>query len=295
MPKTDQSLPFDGAISAFLADEAPAKVREAIKDASKRDIITSGFPYDRWMKKDDYESHMKALQVELVKFQAWVVATGQRVVVIFEGRDTAGKSGAIKRVSENLNPRVARIMALSKPDERERGEWYFQRYVAHLPTAGEMVLMDRSWYNRAIIEHVFGFCTTAQREHFFVQLPDFERIMVEEGVQLIKLWFNVSQPEQLRRMLERERHPLKQWKLSLIDVQGLGKWDAYCAAIAETFTRSHFDSVPWTIIRGDDKYRARIAAIQRVLGAFDYTAKDKAAIGTPDPLIMGGPDLWLQS
>jgi len=295
MPKTDQSLPFDGAISAFLADEAPARVRAAIEGASKRDIITPGFPYDRWMKKDDYETHMKALQVELVKFQAWVVATGQRVVVLFEGRDTAGKSGAIKRVAENLNPRVARIMALSKPDERERGEWYFQRYVAHLPTAGEMVLMDRSWYNRAVIEHVFGFCTQAQREHFFAQLPDFERIMAEEGVQLIKLWFDVSQPEQLRRMLQRERHPLKQWKLSLIDVQGLAKWDEYCAAIAETFSRSHFDSVPWTVIRGDDKYRARIAAVQRILGAFDYTAKDKAAIGTSDPLIMGGPDLWLQS
>lgn len=295
MPETDQSLPFDGAISAHLADEAPAQVRAAIEDSSKRDIITPGFPYDRWMKKDDYESHMKNLQVELVKFQAWVVATGQRVAVVFEGRDTAGKSGAIKRVAENLNPRVARIMALSKPDERERGEWYFQRYIAHLPTMGEMVLMDRSWYNRAVIEHVFGFCTPAQRERFFSQLPDFERILVDDGVQLIKLWFNVGQAEQLRRMLARERHVLKQWKLSLIDVQGLAKWDAYSAAIAETFTRSHFDSVPWTVIRGDDKYRARISAIQRILGAFDYTGRDDAAIGSPDPQIMGGPDLWLES
>lgn len=295
MPGTDQSLPFAGAISAFLADEAPADVRAAIKDARKRDIITPGFPYDRWMKKDDYASHMKDLQVELVKFNAWVVATGQRVTVLFEGRDTAGKSGAIKRVAENLNPRTARIVALSKPDERERGEWYFQRYTTHLPTAGEMVLMDRSWYNRAVIEHVFGFCTAAQRENFFAQLPDLERVLVEGGTQLIKLWFNIGQPEQLRRMLERERHPLKQWKLSLIDVQGLKKWDAYSAAIAETFSRSHFNSAPWTVIRGDDKYRARISAIQRILGAFDYTGKDEAAIGTPDPLIMGGPELWFQS
>jgi len=295
MAQTDESLPFDGAISAFLNDEAPDGVRALIADSRKRDIITPGFPYERWMSKDDYSSHMKELQVELVKLQAWIVATGQRVVVLFEGRDTAGKSGAIKRVAENLNPRIAHVVALSKPDERERGEWFFQRYVAHLPTAGEMVLMDRSWYNRGVIDHVFGFCTPAQRESFFAQLPDFESIMVEDGVQLIKLWFNVGQPEQLRRMLERERHVLKQWKLSLIDVQGLAKWDAYSAAIAETFARSHFDEAPWTVIRGDDKYRARIAAIQRILGAFDYTGKDEAAIGTPDPLIMGGPDLWLES
>lgn len=295
MPETDESLPFGGAISAFLANEAPDAVREAIGDSRKRDIITPGYPYDRWMKKDEYENKIKALQVELVKFHAWVTATGQRVTVIFEGRDTAGKSGAIKRVSENLNPRTARIMALSKPDERERGEWYFQRYIAHLPTAGEIVLMDRSWYNRAVIEHVFGFCTPAQREHFFAQLPGFEKVITDDGMHLIKLWFNVGQAEQLRRMLEREHHVLKQWKLSLIDVQGLAKWDAYSAAINETFARSHFDETPWTVIRGDDKYRARIAAIQRILGAFDYTGKDADAIGTPDPLIMGGPDLRAQS
>lgn len=295
MTQAAHPLPFDGAITSFLTNEAPDAVRQAIEDSSKRDIITPGFPYDRWMKKDDYESHMKALQVELVKFQAWVAATGQRVAVIFEGRDTAGKSGAIKRVAENLNPRSARIVALSKPDERERGEWYFQRYLAHLPTAGETVLMDRSWYNRAVIEHVFGFCTPAERESFFTQLPDLERTLVEDGITLIKLWFNVGRPEQLRRMLERERHVLKQWKLSLIDVQGLWKWDAYTTAIAETFARSHFDAAPWTVIRGDDKYRARIAAIQRVLASFDYTGKDASVIGAPDPLIMGGPDLWLQS
>ena len=295
MPATDESLPFGGAISAFLANDAPDAVREAIADSGKRDIITPGYPYDRWMKKDDYEGHIKALQIELVKFHAWVVATGQRVAVIFEGRDTAGKSGAIKRVSENLSPRSARIMALSKPDERERGEWYFQRYVAHLPTAGEIVLMDRSWYNRAVIEHVFGFCTTEQRESFFAQLPDFEGIISGDGIHLIKLWFNVGQAEQLRRMLERERHVLKQWKLSLIDVQGLAKWDEYTAAIDETFARSHFDIAPWTVVRGDDKYRARIAAIQRILGAFDYTGKNAEAIGTPDPLVMGGPDLRLKA
>ncbi|KPQ06464.1 MAG: polyphosphate kinase 2 [Rhodobacteraceae bacterium HLUCCA12] len=289
MPTDD--LPFAGAISAFLAEQAPEELRAAIAEADKRDIVTAGFPYDRWMKKDAYADRMKALQVELVKFHAWVQASGQRVAVIFEGRDTAGKTGAIKRVSENLNPRSARIVALSKPDERERGQWYFQRYVAQLPTAGELVLMDRSWYNRAVIEPVFGFCTPVQRAHFFAQLPDFERALVEDGLHLIKLWFNVGRAEQLRRMLARERHPLKQWKLSAIDVQGLAKWDAYTRAIDETFIRSHFDHAPWTVIRSDDKYRARIAAIQRILGAFDYAGKDLGVVGDPDPLIMGGPEL----
>lgn len=288
-------LPFDGAISKYLTSQAPDEVRSAIEKGGKREILTPDFPYDRWMKESEYEARMKALQIELVKFKAWVEASGQRVVVIFEGRDTAGKSGAIKRVSENLNPRNARIMALSKPDERERGEWYFQRYVGHLPTAGEIVMMDRSWYNRGVIEHVFGFCSPVQRENFFAQLPDFERVLVAEGVHLIKLWFNVGRAEQLRRMLERERHPLKQWKLSLIDIQGLAKWDEYGTAIDETFARSHFDFAPWTVIRGDDKYRARIAAIQRILGAFDYTRKDANAVGQPDPQIMGGPEIRPQA
>ncbi len=244
------------------------------------------------MRKADYQAHLARLQIELVKFKHWVEGTGQRLVVIFEGRDTAGKSGAIARVTANLNPRSARVMALSAPSDRERRQWFFQRYIEHLPAAGEMVMMDRSWYNRAVIEHVFGFCTTAQREAFFAQLPAFEEVLVQEGVHLIKLWFNVSRAEQLRRMLAREGHPLKQWKLSRIDVDGLGKWDAYTAAIAETFQRSDFAFAPWTVILGDDKYRARIAAIQRILGAFDYDRKDAAAIGTPDPRIMGGPAIW---
>ncbi len=286
-------LPFDGAISRYLAEGAPADIREAIEAGGKRDILTPDFPYDRWMKKSAYEKHMKALQIELVKFMAWVGASGQRVVVIFEGRDTAGKSGSIRRVAENLNPRHARLMALAKPNDRERGQWYFQRYLAQLPTAGELVLMDRSWYNRAVIEHVFGFCTPQQRESFFAQLPDVENTLRAEGIHVIKLWFNVGRAEQLRRMLTRESHPLKQWKLSLIDVQGLARWDAYTEAIAETFERSHFDHTPWTVIRGDDKYRARISAVQRILGAFDYDRKNAKAIGTPDPRIMGGPELRL--
>ncbi len=285
-------LPFDGAISAFFQHEAPRKLRKAIENGKKRDILSDDFPYDRWMKKDEYETRIRALQVELVKFQRWVEATGQRVVIVFEGRDTAGKSGAIKRVSENLNPRGAHDVALPKPTEREATQWYFQRYIAHMPAAGEIALMDRSWYNRAVIEQVFGFCTPTQREQFFDQLPHIEKALVDDGIRLIKLWFNVGRAEQLRRMLERERHPLKQWKLSSIDVKGLGQWDAYTQAIGETFARSDFGFAPWTVIRGDDKYRARIAAAQRVLTAFDYDRKDAAALGTPDPQIIGGVELW---
>jgi polyphosphate kinase 2 len=282
-------LPFDGAISRFFRDEAPDDIRAAIEDGRKRDILTPGFPYDRWMKPEAYEAQMRPLQIELVKLQRWVSENGARVVVIFEGRDTAGKSGAIARVSENLNPRVARIMALSKPTERQRGEWFFQRYVEHLPTAGEMVLMDRSWYNRAVIEPVFGFCTEDEKERFYDQVPGFEKTLVEDGVHLIKLWFNVGRAEQLRRMLERERHPLKQWKLSSIDVQGLHKWDAYTGAIRDLMARSHFDHAPWTVIRGDDKYRARLAALQVILSRLPYARAGET--GEIDPLIAGGPDL----
>ncbi|MCB1360751.1 MAG: polyphosphate kinase 2 [Rhodobacteraceae bacterium] len=287
-------LPFDGAISTYFEKEAPGWVRKAIEDGKKRDILTDDFPYDRWMKKDAYEDRMKALQVELVKFQRWVEATGQRVVIVFEGRDTAGKSGAIKRVRENLNPRGARIVALQKPTEREATQWYFQRYIAHMPAAGEIALLDRSWYNRGVVEHVFGFCTPAQRAHFFDQLPGFEQALVNDGIRVIKLWFNVGRPEQLRRMLERERHVLKQWKLSSIDVKGLAKWDAYTEAIGETFARSNFAYAPWTVIRGDDKYRARLAAVQQILLNFDYAGKTPEALGAIDTSIMGGVELWPQ-
>ena len=285
-------LPFDGAISDYYENDAPKALRESIEDGRKRDILEDDFPYDRWIKKQDYEARIRELQVELVKLQRWVEASGQRIVIVFEGRDTAGKSGAIKRVAENMNPRGAHVVALPKPTERERSQWYFQRYVAHLPSAGEIALMDRSWYNRAVVEKVFGFCTDAQRDHFFEQLPGFERAMVDDGIQVIKLWFNVGRAEQLRRMLARETHPLKQWKLSSIDVKGLSKWDAYTDAIAESFTRSDFDFAPWTIIRGDDKYRARISAVQRILSGFDYDRKDHDVIGDPDAKIIGGVDLW---
>lgn len=288
-------LPFDGAISEYFKSEAPKPIRKAIESGDKHDILQDSYPYDRWMKKSDYEERFKPLQVELVKFQRWIESTGQRIVVVFEGRDTAGKSGAIKRVSENMNPRGAHVVALSKPTDRERTQWYFQRYVAHMPAAGELTLMDRSWYNRAVVEQVFGFCTARQRTDFFDQLPGFERALVADGIHLIKLWFNVGRAEQLRRMLTRESHPLKQWKLSSIDVKGLSRWDAYTDAIAETFDRADFDFARWTVIRGDDKYRARISAMQRLLTAFEYDHKDPEAVGAPDPKVMGGADLWARA
>jgi polyphosphate kinase len=284
------SLPFDGAISDFYNNAAPDAVREAIRKADKNDILSDTYPYDEEMKADDYEDGIKALQMELVRLQADVKESGKRVVVVFEGRDASGKGGTIKRFRENLNPRVARVVALSKPSDREAGEWYFQRYVDHLPTAGEIVLFDRSWYNRGVVEHVFGFCTPEQREHFFRQVPEFEHMLVEEGIALKKLWLNVGRAEQLRRFLKREKDPLKQWKLSWIDVEGLKKWDEYTSAIAETFERSHTDHAPWTIVRSDDKKRARLAAIGSVLSGLSYAGKGN--LGAPDPAICGGPDIW---
>lgn len=284
-------LPFDGAISRYFREGAPDRVRQAIEKAGKDDILSKNYPYREEMKKKDYEAHMEALQIELVKMQADVKATGKRVVMVFEGRDAAGKGGAIGAVRENLNPRVAAVVALSKPSDREAAQWYFQRYVDWLPAKGEIALFDRSWYNRAMIEHVFGFCTPEQREKFFRQLPDFERMIVDEGIIFIKLWLEVGRAEQLKRFLDREQDPLKQWKLSPIDIDGLSKWDAYCDAIDETMERSQFKHAPWTVILSDDKLRARIAAIQTLLGAVDYKGRDAKVIGKVDDKICGGPDL----
>ncbi|WGV17037.1 polyphosphate kinase 2 [Fuscovulum ytuae] len=284
-------LPFDGAISRYFRKDAPKAIRKAIESAGKDDLLTPGYPYAEEMKRKDYDATMGALQRQLVRMQADIKASGKRVIVIFEGRDAAGKGGTIDVMRENLNPRVCNVVALSKPSDREAASWYFQRYVDWLPAAGEMAMFDRSWYNRAMVEHVFGFCTPAQRETFFRQLPEFEHMLVDEGFTLVKLWLEVGRAEQLRRFLAREQDPLKQWKLSPIDIQGLGKWDDYCAAIDETMQRSHFDFAPWTVILSDDKKRARIAAIQTVLRAVDYTGKDDTLIGAPDAAICGGPDL----
>ncbi|VDC32051.1 polyphosphate kinase 2 [Pseudogemmobacter humi] len=283
-------LPFDGAISRYFRKEAPEDIRKAIEKHDGDDILTRSYPYREEMGKKDYERIMEGLQRQLVRLQADIRATGKRIVVVFEGRDAAGKGGTIDRVRENLNPRVANVVALPTPSDREKSQWYFQRYIDWLPAAGEMVLFDRSWYNRGVVEKVFGFCTDAERATFFRQVPEFEKMLVDEGVVLIKLWLEVGRAEQLKRFLEREKDPLKQWKLSTIDVQGLAKWDEYSAAIAETLTLSHNLDAPWTVILSDDKKRARIAAIQKILLSTEFRGKDPALIGGIDAAICGGPE-----
>ena len=285
-------LPFDGAISKYFEHDAPKEVRHRIEDGKKHSVLNPDYPYDRDMGAADYETGMAKLQIELVKMQAWVKAKGQRVVILFEGRDAAGKGGNIKRFTENLNPRGARVVALPKPTEAEATQWYFQRYIAHLPSAGEITFFARSWYNRAVVEHVFGFCTPERRELFFRQVRPFEQALVADGIHLFKFWITIGQAEQLKRFLAREQDPVKHWKLSRIDVEGLAMWDQYSAAISEMFLRSHAELSPWTVIRGDDKRRARLATIRHVLHALPYAQKDKHAIGPADPLICGGPDLY---
>lgn len=286
------SLPFDGAITEFFETGAPDDIRDKIRTADKDDILTPTYPHDERMGKKTYEREMEALQIELVKMQNWVSSTGARVTCVFEGRDAAGKGGTIKRFRENLNPRGAHVVALSKPTETEASEWYFQRYIRRLPAGGEIAFFDRSWYNRAVVEKVFDFCTTKQRQHFFVQVNPFEEMLVDEGIHVFKFWLNVCRAEQLRRILARERDPLKQWKLSWIDVEGLKKWDVYTDAIRETLDRSHTSHAPWTIVRSDDKKRARLNAIRTVLHGLDYTNKDPQAIGKIEKEICGGPDIW---
>ncbi|NDW43472.1 polyphosphate kinase 2 [Ruegeria sp. PrR005] len=283
---------YIGEISRYYKDRAPDTIRQTIREAGKDDILSKTYPYDEEMSSKAYDRAIHDLQIELVKMQAWVKETGARIAIVLEGRDAAGKGGTISRFRGNLNPRGARVVALSKPTDTERTQWYFQRYIQHLPSAGEIVFFDRSWYNRGVVEHVFGWCSPEAREYFFRQALPFEHALIEDGIQLFKFWLNVGRAEQLRRFLAREKDPLKQWKLSPVDIQGLDKWDDYTAAIGETLTRSHSDRSPWTIIRSDDKKRARLAAIQTVLSAIDYDGKDDKAIGQVDTKICGGPEIW---
>jgi len=285
-------LPFNGAISAYFEDAAPVEIRNAIRGAAKKAILTKNYPHPKRLSRKSYDRDMANLQVELVKMQAWVKQSGHRVVILFEGRDAAGKGGTIKRFRENLNPRGARVVALSKPSESEQTQWYFQRYIDHLPSGGEITFFDRSWYNRAVVEKVFGFCSNDQRERFFRQVGGFEKALVDDGIKLFKLWLNVGRAEQLERFLQREQDPLKQWKLSPIDIKGLERWDDYTTAIGETLVRSHSQETPWTVIRAEDKRRARLAAIRRVLCALDYDNKDEEALGTVDETICGGSEIW---
>ncbi len=286
----DEAVPFDGAVSRFIETEAPKKIRAALREADEDQILDPAYPYSTRISTEEYEKEDEACQLELVKAQKWRRETGQRVVVVFEGRDAAGKGGTIKAVTENLNPRFARVVALPAPDDTERGQWYFQRYIEHLPTTGEIVLFDRSWYNRAVVEHVFGWCTDQQRERFFQQLPKFEEMLVRDGIILIKIWIAIGQAEQLRQFRQREHDPLKQWKLSQTDIDGLSRWGDYTAAISETLTRSHSAIAPWTVVWAEDKRRARIAAMRTILSHLDYPDK---SLPEPDALIQGGPALLL--
>lgn len=246
-----------------------------------------GYPYKFLLRRSSYERQKFRLQVELLKLQAWVKDSGQRVVILFEGRDAAGKGGAIKRFMEHLNPRGARVVALEKPTESERGQWYFQRFVSNLPTAGEIVLFDRSWYNRAGVKRVMSFCSEDEYHEFVRQVPEFERHLVRGGIHLIKFWFSVSRKEQRRRFRERESHPLKQWKLSPIDLASLDKWDDYTRAKEAMFFETDTADSPWTVVKSDCKKRARLNAMRYVLHKLPYTNKDIDHIGKLDRLIVG--------
>ncbi|CPS11669.1 polyphosphate kinase 2%2C PA0141 family [Mycobacteroides abscessus] len=251
------------------------------------DTWRENYPYDERMSRHQYELEKRLLQIELLKLQNWGKRTGARHVILFEGRDAAGKGGTIKRFMEHLNPRGARVVALEKPTERERTQWYFQRYVPHLPAAGEMVFFDRSWYNRAGVERVMGFCSDEQHSEFIHQAPLFEQMLVNDGISLTKLWFSVSAAEQRTRFAIRQVDPVRQWKLSPMDLASLDKWDAYTKAKEEMFSLTDTDHAPWIVVKSNDKKRARVNAMRHVLGKFDYDDKDLDVVGQADPLILG--------
>ena len=275
---------IDEQVRTSIPPELVARVK-AVK--SKKDIISSSYPYSKQMKESDYLEEIGLLQIELVKMQAWVKQVGERVVLIFEGRDAAGKGGTIQRFTENLNPRGAKVVALAKPSDTERGQWYFQRYIENLPTKGEIVFFDRSWYNRAGVEHVMGFCSPHEYLEFMRQAPEFERMLVRSGIRVYKFWFSVSREEQLRRFLGRAQDPLKQWKLSPMDVESLGRWDAYTKAKEAMLFYTDTADAPWTIVRSDDKNRARLNAMKHVLHTIPYGGKDTDIVNAPDPRIVG--------
>jgi polyphosphate kinase 2 len=250
-----------------------------------------GYPYKNLLSRKSYERQKFGLQVELLKLQAWVKETGQRVIVLFEGRDAAGKGGTIRRFMEHMNPRGARVVALGTPSEVEKSQWYFQRYVQHLPAAGEIALFDRSWYNRAGVERVMGFCTRKEYAEFMRQAPEFERMLVRQGIHLVKFWFSVSRHEQHRRFKEREAHPLKQWKLSPVDKDSLNKWDEYTRAKEAMFFHTDTADAPWTVIKSDCKKRARLNAMRYLLHRLPYAKKDLERIGLVDPLLVGRAQL----
>ncbi len=261
------------------------------RDGEGVDTWREGYPYDERMDRGDYEVQKRLLQIELLKLQNWIKAEGRRLVVVFEGRDAAGKGGTIKRFTEHLNPRGASVVALEKPTERESTQWYFQRYVQHLPAAGEIVLFDRSWYNRAGVERVMGFCSDAEYERFLEDAPRFERMITASGIDLVKFWFSVSRSEQLTRFAIRQVDPVRQWKLSPMDLQSIDKWDAYTAAKEAMLAATNTVDAPWTVVKSNDKKRARIEAMRWVLARFPYTDRDDDLVGEPDGRIVGSASI----
>jgi len=286
----DGASPDDAAMLRKALLQQPAFVSSRTQhpdDELASDWREGAYPYKNLLSRKNYEKQKFQLQVELLKLQNWVKETGQKVVILFEGRDAAGKGGTIKRFMEHLNPRGARVVALEKPSEVERGQWYFQRYVQHLPTAGEIVMFDRSWYNRAGVERVMGFCDNQEYDEFMRQAPEFERNLVRSGVYVIKFWFSVSRKEQRRRFKEREVHPLKHWKLSPIDLASLDKWDDYTKAKESMFFYTDTADSPWTVIKSDCKKRARLNAMRYILHKLPYSNKELERTGQVDPLLVG--------
>ena len=296
---TDQKASQEKPVVEIVSDEAAAEEKAKTNPAHVygemrhnpekiKELFREGrYPYKNKIRRPVYQRHKEELQVELLKVQNWVKTTGQKIVVLFEGRDAAGKGGTIKRFMEHLNPRAARVVALEKPTDHERGEWYFQRYIKQLPTKGEMVFFDRSWYNRAGVERVMGFCDSLEYLEFMRQVPDLERMLVRSGIHLFKYWFSVTHDEQSRRFEARTHDPLKQWKLSPVDQASRDKWAEYTEAKEAMFFYTDTADAPWTVIKSDDKKRARLNCMQHFLSALDYPDKDKHAVSGPDPLIVG--------
>jgi polyphosphate kinase len=281
-----------------LAAELGLRIRQSGKglvlarpDGSVAETWREDFPYAQRLRRKRYEKAKRSLQIELLKLQHSIKSSGGRLIIVFEGRDAAGKGGTIKRFTENLNPRGARIVALEKPTEREQTEWYLQRYIAHLPAAGEIVMFDRSWYNRAGVERVMGFCTPEECMEFLREAPEFERMLARDGIKLVKFWFSVSRTEQLRRFVNRQLDPVKRWKLSPVDLASLDKWDAYTEAKESMFFFTDLPEAPWTVVKSNDKKRARLEALRFVLSSIPYQDKDEEVVGRPDPLIVGPPPL----
>lgn len=281
---TELKLALPGFSVLDTDDDDPVLIDQ---DGNAVDTWREGYPYAARLSRDVYELEKRLLQIELLKLQNWVKSSGRRIILLFEGRDAAGKGGTIKRFTEHLNPRGCRVVALEKPTEREQTQWYFQRYVQHLPSAGEIVLFDRSWYSRAGVERVMGFCTEAQYSEFLKQAPAFEKMLVNDGMEVVKFWFSVSRSEQLTRFTIRQVDPVRQWKLSPMDLASLDKWEAYTAAKEAMFRKTDTRHAPWTVVKSNDKKRARLEAMRHVLARFDYPEKDDELVGVPDRLIVG--------